>query len=632
MCGIVIAAAFGKLNQRDEATRQRLMRYFVTELLLETEERGKDATGASVLFNDGKYFGIKRGERSSGFIGLLGDSKDCYGSFMKVWKENDVPAKVVLGHCRAGTVGDKEDNENNHPIKVGNLVGIHNGAIRNHDKIFKNLGCKRDGKVDSEAIFRMFDHFTNKGKEPFTLDMIQEIVNRIDGPYAISLFNADNLEQLPLFRDGRPVEMLLLRKYGLLFIVSEKKFWNAVQFTYERLAFYYSELLNVKLPSFLDKEDVDTKMLPDDSAMLFDLSKKVSMDTKIDDLGEWRKMDRTKKMWKAPASSTGYYNSTKWAGGGSYGGYNNYTGSATKKKDEDKSKEKKRRVFDNIKRKYRVKVGDKFLDGESAAVIPINDESSTKIINGEDFHENKDEVTKVDPKDVTVVDEDSVEQKPGKEVSVTDLTVYSKTGDDDKDNEDESKKAANQEPVDTVEVDMKTYSPEIVQATEKAYKELNHRGFTNENEVLAAMDVVDGELSEKLGMTFIANRLFPVLWKAGFMAGLESSEKEGKDNPAKKVRRESHISGLKHLIMLLTEFYEKSLGAYMVDAHDRKRRLASVVASFESAKDVDWNKLWPVFNGYEQRKLAEVCNVMGDVEKYVEEEKESISKSAGKED
>jgi len=41
MCGIVVGLAFGKLNKRDEDVRQRLLRYFTTELLIATEDSSK---------------------------------------------------------------------------------------------------------------------------------------------------------------------------------------------------------------------------------------------------------------------------------------------------------------------------------------------------------------------------------------------------------------------------------------------------------------------------------------------------------------------------------------------------------------------------------------------------------------
>jgi len=63
MCGIVGALAFGKVNQRTERIRQKVMQVMTTELLLVTEARGEDATGAAILFADGNYVGIKRGEK-----------------------------------------------------------------------------------------------------------------------------------------------------------------------------------------------------------------------------------------------------------------------------------------------------------------------------------------------------------------------------------------------------------------------------------------------------------------------------------------------------------------------------------------------------------------------------------------
>jgi len=160
MCGIVGALAFGKLNRRKENGRQKMMRYVTRKLLLATESRGKDATGAAILFDDGNYIGVKRGDKASDFLSKLGKNKECYGGLLEVWKkcwkQDKLPVRVYLGHTRSLTQGPKEYNENNHPIKIGNLVGVHNGTIKNDSNIFRNLGCKRDGKVDSEAIFRLF--------------------------------------------------------------------------------------------------------------------------------------------------------------------------------------------------------------------------------------------------------------------------------------------------------------------------------------------------------------------------------------------------------------------------------------------------------------------------------------------
>lgn len=68
--------------------------------------------------------------------------------------EIDVDAKWIVGHVRFATHGSPQDNRNNHPLPHGNIVGVHNGVLRNHEKILAETG-REDPKtlVDSEAIF-----------------------------------------------------------------------------------------------------------------------------------------------------------------------------------------------------------------------------------------------------------------------------------------------------------------------------------------------------------------------------------------------------------------------------------------------------------------------------------------------
>jgi glucosamine 6-phosphate synthetase-like amidotransferase/phosphosugar isomerase protein len=73
-----------------------------------------------------------------------------------------VPAGAthVLVHVRDYTKGHPSLDANNHPIRHGSVVGIHNGVIRNDDEIFARYGFDRaepDMTVDSEAIFALAD-------------------------------------------------------------------------------------------------------------------------------------------------------------------------------------------------------------------------------------------------------------------------------------------------------------------------------------------------------------------------------------------------------------------------------------------------------------------------------------------
>ncbi len=613
MCGIVVGLAFGKLSKRDEAMRQRILRYFTTELLIRTEERGKDATGAAILFNNGKYSGMKRGERAGDFLGMFGESKGYYGGLLKIWREYEDYGRVFLGHCRAGTTGDKEDNENNHPIKVGNIVGIHNGIIRNHEEIFKKLGCKRSGKVDSEAIFRMFNHFTDGGKEPFTLEIIQDIVNRLEGHYAITLFNADNLMQVPVFRDGRPVEFILLKKYGILLMVSEEKFWDKVHFQYERMVHYYSEFHSVKLPSFLNsKDNIEVKSLIDDSAIIFDLSIQVTDDTKIDDLGEWKKMIRSKKIWKESYTSSsdyvGNYRGSAWTGG---------TNVVVTKKDD----EKKRRVFDNISNRYIVKIGDKELEAAESTALPVNKAPVDK----EEKKETTTAIT-VNKKDKEGdFEKDNKEEEGSSSAELDDITSYSdKVDDAPKSSLGELGDALNhQEKLDgeedaevivpeIVEVDMLQYSPAMVEAAERAYDDLSSKGYGNMEDLLSAIEIKDAETAEKLGLVIIANRASKISWKNGFMAN--SSEA----GVTKSKRRDQHIVGLKSMILMLAGFFNnsRSNAGLLLSSYNDSISHQLATAAMNSNRKIDINELKKIFNSHEQKVIKHATEIMGDAEKY----------------
>ena len=64
----------------------------------------------------------------------------------------------ALVHVRDYTKGHPSLAANNHPVRHGRVVGIHNGIIANDDEIFVRYGFERDEPdmtVDSEAIFAL---------------------------------------------------------------------------------------------------------------------------------------------------------------------------------------------------------------------------------------------------------------------------------------------------------------------------------------------------------------------------------------------------------------------------------------------------------------------------------------------
>jgi len=80
-----------------------------------------------------------------------------------------VPAEAtqVLVHVRDYTKGHPSIPANNHPVRHGPVVGIHNGIILNDDEVLEPFSCARvepEMTVDSEAIFAVAAHSRSRAR------------------------------------------------------------------------------------------------------------------------------------------------------------------------------------------------------------------------------------------------------------------------------------------------------------------------------------------------------------------------------------------------------------------------------------------------------------------------------------
>jgi glucosamine 6-phosphate synthetase-like amidotransferase/phosphosugar isomerase protein len=76
-------------------------------------------------------------------------------------------ATQLLVHVRDYTKGHPSIAANNHPVRHGPVVGIHNGIITNDDELLAPYTCARveaDMTVDSEAIFALAAHSRNEAR------------------------------------------------------------------------------------------------------------------------------------------------------------------------------------------------------------------------------------------------------------------------------------------------------------------------------------------------------------------------------------------------------------------------------------------------------------------------------------
>jgi glutamine phosphoribosylpyrophosphate amidotransferase len=115
-------------------------------LLAGLAERGQDATGFAFHGADGRVEVHKDSIPLASFIDRL-----------------TLPGRprTTIMHVRDFTKGRPGLNDNNHPIRYGNVVGVHNGHLINDDELFEQFGMPRSTPhitVDSEAIMMLTDH------------------------------------------------------------------------------------------------------------------------------------------------------------------------------------------------------------------------------------------------------------------------------------------------------------------------------------------------------------------------------------------------------------------------------------------------------------------------------------------
>ena len=120
-------------------------------LLAGIAERGADAVGYAYRQN-GETIVHKQRSGASALIDRL---------------EIAPTATQVLLHVRDYTKGHPRIEANNHPVRHGAVVGVHNGIIHNDEAIFAEHGFRRsepEMTVDSAAIFALVEQSGSKAK------------------------------------------------------------------------------------------------------------------------------------------------------------------------------------------------------------------------------------------------------------------------------------------------------------------------------------------------------------------------------------------------------------------------------------------------------------------------------------
>ena len=180
MCGI---AGFSISDKDHRVIRTRVLS---EALLKQIQQRGRDATGAvwsEYTDNGTELYYAKEALPADDFI-----------------KRNIsfIPkhTRTALLHTRYATKGSPENPDNNHPIIVPSIIGVHNGHISNDDEVFAELGVERIAEVDSEAIFQLLAN---------SMDPV-EVLPTLEGRAAIAWYELNDPSTMHLARlSGSPL-------------------------------------------------------------------------------------------------------------------------------------------------------------------------------------------------------------------------------------------------------------------------------------------------------------------------------------------------------------------------------------------------------------------------------------------
>ncbi|MFP4344593.1 MAG: class II glutamine amidotransferase [Anaerolineales bacterium] len=196
MCGL--AGVLLAPRRRSAADLRHVRRLFVQNLLA-NEVRGRDATGIALVRTDGEVALHKAPIPASAFVKST--------EFERVLSALDNDTLLLLGHARHPTQGSPANNQNNHPLHTGHVVGIHNGHISNDDGLFARFHLPRAAEVDSEVIFRLIDRLPPTASNDDYLDALTSSVHLIDGTLAIIALDLRRPDRLVIVKRGAPLSV-----------------------------------------------------------------------------------------------------------------------------------------------------------------------------------------------------------------------------------------------------------------------------------------------------------------------------------------------------------------------------------------------------------------------------------------
>jgi len=218
MCSIFGIGFYKDHKFKDEATLTGV----ISRLFKEAEISGRRASGISIMRE--KTVHVLRRPVSGSKLAATDEYMDFMNSSLKdMCGANRLMS--IIGHCRWPTQGSPENNLNNHPQVIGNIIGVHNGVINNDHELFKSFikVIDRKAEVDTEIIFQLINHF-DKSSKCVTIDAIRKATPYLGGSYACGMQNTNHPYNLYLFRHNNPIKVLQYPGLGIMLFATREHF------------------------------------------------------------------------------------------------------------------------------------------------------------------------------------------------------------------------------------------------------------------------------------------------------------------------------------------------------------------------------------------------------------------------
>jgi glutamine---fructose-6-phosphate transaminase (isomerizing) len=180
MCGI-----FGFSVNKEKTTFKQFHKN--VNLLFEySQARGRDSAGIAIMADEALHVHKEVVEP------LRMIKQDKFIQTLEMGYRDSSASLCIIGHCRLVTNGSFSDNENNHPIEMENLIGIHNGIVLNADEMegveFEAISREHwKAASDTKIFFKKLDELAEASG-----DLRKAIVQGFDdleGSASIALIN-----------------------------------------------------------------------------------------------------------------------------------------------------------------------------------------------------------------------------------------------------------------------------------------------------------------------------------------------------------------------------------------------------------------------------------------------------------